>query len=118
MLVNHLTGGKMAIPSQFLYRDVSFHPPEADRLADKIADSIRKLTSGESKVDTSVHNMSLEWEGHHKEMFISDANPHQKKGGASIEYLKRQETFFRNLRVTRQEAYTNPAWEAYTKGKH
>ena len=108
----------MAIPPQFLYRDVSFDPPEADRLADKIADSIQKLTSGESKVDTSVHNMSLEWEGHHKEMFISDANPHQKKGGTSIEYLKRQETFFRNLRVTRQEAYTNPAWEANTKGKH
>ena len=108
----------MAIPPQFLYRDVSFHPPEADRLAEKIADSIRKLTSGESKVDTSVNTMSLEWEGHHKEMFISDANPHQKKGATSIEYLKRQENFFRNLRVTRREAYTNSAWETYTKGKH
>lgn len=108
----------MTIPPQFLYRDVSFHPSEADRLADKIADSIRKLTSGESKIDTSIHTMSLEWEGHHKEMFIFDANPHQKKGVTSIENLRRQETFFRNLRVTRQEAYTNPTWEAYTKGKH
>jgi hypothetical protein len=108
----------MAIPPQILYRAVSFHPPEADRLADKIADSIRKLTSGESKVDTSLHTMSLEWEGVQKEMFISDANPHQKKGVTSVEILRRQEIFFRNLRVTRQEAYTNPAWKTYTKGKH
>jgi len=68
--------------------------------------------------NTSVNTLSLEWEGHHKEMFISDANPHQKKGVTSIEYLKRQENFFRNLRVNRREAYTNPAWETYTKGKH
>jgi hypothetical protein len=45
-------------------------------------------------VNSSVNTLSLEWEGHHKEMFISDANPHQKKGVTSIEYLKRQENFF------------------------
>jgi hypothetical protein len=38
--VNQFSGGNMAAPPQFLYRDVSFHPPEADRLAEKVADLI------------------------------------------------------------------------------
>jgi len=107
----------MAIPPQFLYRDVQFHPPEADRVAEKIAELIRKFTSEKSNVDGSVVSLNSDWEGHQKEMFVSDVNPHQKKGESTLDYLKRQESYFRNLRVTKREAYTNPAWESYTQGK-
>jgi hypothetical protein len=107
----------MAAPPQFLYRDVSVHPPEADRLADKIAEFIRKLMSEQSKVGRSLMEMDPEWEGHQKATFFSGVNPQQKKGDCVIEYLKRQESVFRNLRVTVREAYTNPAWEAYGKGQ-
>ena len=78
----------MAAPPQFLYRDVSVHPPEADRLADKIAEFIRKLMSEQSKVGRSLMEMDPEWEGHQKATFFSGVNPQQKKGGCVIEYLK------------------------------
>jgi uncharacterized protein YukE len=117
MLVNLFIGGKMTDPPQFLYRDVSFHPPEADRLADKIAEYIRKLMSEKSSIDTRVNNLNSDWEGYQKEIFISGVNPHQKKTIDLIEYLGRQKQFFHNLRVTRREAYTNPAWEACEKTK-
>jgi hypothetical protein len=117
MKINLFSGGKMASPPQFLYRDVSFHPPEADRLAEKIAEHIRNMRSEQSHIDTHVSNLNSDWEGHHKEIFLSDVNPHQKKGSNSIEQLRKQEQYFRHLMITRREAYTNPAWDAYVNKK-
>jgi hypothetical protein len=57
--------------------------------------------------------LKSDWEGHQKEMFISAVNPPQQKTATLLEYLRRQEQIFRTLRVTRQEEYSNPAWEAY-----
>jgi uncharacterized protein YukE len=113
MQVNQFQGGKMTAPTQFLYRDVSIHPPEADRLADRIAEVIRKFTSENSTVNSHVNNLQSEWEGHHQEMFLSEVNSHQKQSANLLEELRRREQYFRTLSVTRREEYTNPAWEAY-----
>lgn len=107
----------MATPPQFLYREVLFHPPEADRLAENIAAMIRQLITEQSTVNSHVNNLRSDWEGHQKEMFISDFKPHKNKSAGFIDELRRREQFFRSLKVTRQEAYTNPAWEAYEKTK-
>jgi uncharacterized protein YukE len=117
MSVNKFFGGIMAAPPQFLYRDVLFHPPEADRLADRIAENIRKLIGEQSTIDSHINNLRSDWEGHQEEMFISDFNPHQKKSANLLEELRRQEQHFRSLQVTRREEYTNPAWEEYQRGK-
>jgi hypothetical protein len=117
MTVNQFSGGNMAAPPQFLTREVSIHPPEADRLADRIAEIIRKLIAEQTTVDSHINNLRSDWEGHHEEMWISDINPHQKKSANLVEEMRRQEKHFRTLMVTKREEYTNPAWEAYQKGK-
>jgi hypothetical protein len=104
-------------PPQYLYRDVVFHPPEADRLADKIAEKIRQLTNGKETVLNSVNNLDFNWEGHKKEQFTTDVDPHKRKFTDHLENLIRQEKFLRALKVTRRESYPNPAWEAYQRGK-
>jgi hypothetical protein len=106
-----------SIPPQYLYRDVLFHPPEANHLADKIADKIRQLTSEKEKVESSSKYLDFNWEGHRKEAFISDADPHRRKFFTQIENLIKQEKFFREIKVTRHEQYVNPAWEAYQSGR-
>ncbi len=102
-------------PQQYLYRDVQIHPPEADRLADKIAERIRLLSVEKDKLESSARYLDSTWEGHRKEAFISDIDPHRRKIVAQIENLMKQEKFFRSIKVTRREQYLNPAWEASQK---
>jgi hypothetical protein len=103
-------------PQQYLYREVQFHPPEADRLADRILEKIRQLTAEKDKVESSAKYLDFSWEGHRKEVFISEVDPHKRKNAAQLENLIKQEKFFRAIRVTRREQYTNPDWEAYQRG--
>jgi uncharacterized protein YukE len=102
-------------PPQYLYRDVSFHPPEADRLAEKIAEKIRHIGLEKIQIDSSINALDSNWEGRQKDGFLSAVAPHRKKTAAQIEYLQQQELFFRNLKVIRREPYLNPDWEAYQK---
>ncbi len=104
-------------PPQYLYRDVQYHPPEADRLADRILEKIRRLTMEKDKVETSTNYLDNNWEGHRKQTVISEVDPNRRKVIAHIEHLTRQEKFFRTLRVNRREQYVNPDWEAYQRGR-
>jgi len=103
-------------PPQYLYRDVLFHPPEADRLADKLAEVIRQVGAEQTGIDSSMSFLKFNWEGCRKENFLSEAAPHQNKIALEIEHLRKQESFFRKIRVTRRESYINPEWETYQKG--
>jgi uncharacterized protein YukE len=107
----------MAAPPQILYREVIFHPSEADRIAEKISDLIRKFQAEKGNFDDLIRNLDINWEGHQKEKFISTITPYHRKGNNLLEYLQRQLTFYKNLQVTRRESYTNPAWEVYQRGK-
>lgn len=104
-------------PPQYLYRDVLYHPPEADCLAEKILDTIRLLPDKHAKVDTSAKYLDSHWEGHQREKFASEADPHKRKFLEQLDYLKRQEKYFRSLEVSRREQYVNPEWEAYQRCK-
>jgi uncharacterized protein YukE len=104
-------------PQQYLYRDVPYHPPEADRLADKILEKIRQLTAEKDKVESSARYLDSNWEGHRKEAFVSEVDPHKRKIIAQLENLKKQEKIFRTIKVTRREQYVNPEWEAYQRGR-
>jgi hypothetical protein len=102
-------------PQQYLYREVLFHPPEADRLAEEIFNRIRQLTAEKEKVESSYKFLDFNWEGHRKEAFFSEVDPHKSKIVAQIEHLIKQENFFRSIKVTRREQYVNPEWEAYQR---
>jgi hypothetical protein len=104
-------------PPQYLYRDVLFHPPEADRMADRIREKINQLTMEKAQVETTTRELDFTWEGNRKTAWIADAAPHKGKADESVEYLVQQENNFRNLKVTRREQYLNPDWEAYQRGK-
>jgi hypothetical protein len=118
MHVNLILGGSMKPPPpQYLYRDVPFHPPEADRLADTLAAVIRRISGEKSAVDSSNNSLNFNWEGRRKEDFVSEAAPHANKIASEIEYLRTQEAFFRTIRVTRREPYLNPEWEAFQSAK-
>jgi len=104
-------------PQQYLYRDVQFHPPEADHLADKILDKIRQLTAEKDKVESSAKYLDSNWEGHRKEVFVSEVDPHKRKIIEQLESLIKQEKFFRTIKVTRREQYVNPEWETYQRGR-
>jgi hypothetical protein len=106
-----------SLPPQYLYHDVQFHPPEADRLADKILEKIRQLTAEKEKVESSSNYLDFNWEGHRKEAFVSDVDPHRRKIISQLDNLIHQERFFRTIRVTRREQYLNPDWEAHQRGK-
>lgn len=105
------------LPPQYLYRDVSYHPPEADRLADKILEKVRQLTAEKEKLESSAKYLDFNWEGYRKDAFISEVDPHRRKIIAQFENMAKQEIFFRTIKVTRREAYVNPEWEAYQRGK-
>ncbi len=105
-----------SIPPQYLYRDVLFHPPEADRLADKILAQIHLLTMEKDRVESSAKFLDFNWEGHRKDSFISEIDPHKRKIIPQLENLIKQEKYFRTIKVTRREQYVNPDWEAYQRG--
>jgi hypothetical protein len=102
-------------PPQYLYRDVQFHPPEADRLADKILEKIRQLEGEQKKVDSSINYLDFNWEGHRKDSFITEVDPHKRAIATTLENLIKQEKFFRTIKVTRREQYINPDWENYQR---
>jgi hypothetical protein len=102
-------------PPQYLYRDVHYHPPEADRLADRMLEKIRQLTLARDKVDSSARFLDFNWEGHKKTVFISEADPNRRTIIVQIENLTKHERFFRTINVTRREQYVNPDWEAYQR---
>jgi uncharacterized protein YukE len=104
-------------PPQYLYRDVQFHPPEADRLADRILEKIRHLTMEKDKVGSSANYLDNNWEGNRKQAFISEVDPHKRNIITRLENLIKQEKFFRTIRVNRREQYVNPDWEAYQRGR-
>jgi hypothetical protein len=104
-------------PPQYLYRDVQFHPPEADRLADRILEKIRQLTMEKEKAESSANYLDINWEGHRKQSFISEVDPHKRKLSEQLKLLRDQEQYFRTIRVTRREQYLNPAWEAHQRGR-
>src|SRR4030042_2829232 len=95
-------------PPQYLYRDVQYHPPEADRLADRILEKIRHITVEKDKVETSTNYLENTWEGNRKQAFVSAADPNRRKSIAPLETLITQEKFFRTIRVHRREQYVNP----------
>jgi uncharacterized protein YukE len=103
-------------PPKFKYREVSFHPPEADRLADKLAQVIQQVRARYEGFDSSLNFLKFNWEGSRKEHFLSEAEPHSRNIALGIEYLLSQEDYFRNITVTRMEAYINPEWAAYQQG--
>jgi hypothetical protein len=103
-------------PLKFKYREVSFHPPEADRLADKLAQVIRLLRARREGFDSSLNFINSDWEGTRKENFLSEAEPHSRSIALGIEYLLSQEEYFRNITLTRREACINPEWVAYQRG--
>ena len=105
-------------PPQYLYRDVSFHPPEADRLADKILEKIRQLTAEKDRLESSAKYLDFNWEGNRKEDYISDIDPHRRKIIEQLENMTKQEKFFRTIKVARREQYVNPEWEAYQRSRH
>jgi flagellar biosynthesis/type III secretory pathway chaperone len=105
-------------PSQYLYRDVLFHPPEADHLADKILQKIRELTSQKETLLASVNYLDFNWEGQRKDKFIADVDPHKRNLLDQLENLIQQEKFFRAIHVTKREPYVNPDWETYMRSRH
>jgi hypothetical protein len=104
-------------PPQYLYRTVLFHPPESDRLADRIHAQISQLTAEKDKVESSAKYLDFSWEGHRKEAFFSESTPHKMKIAVQLENLIKQENIFRTIKVTRQEQYVNPEWESFQTGK-
>jgi uncharacterized protein YukE len=104
-------------PPQYLYRDVQYHPPEADRLADRILEKIRQLTVEKDKVKSSANYLDSNWEGRRKNAFVSEVDPNKRKLVEQLERLTKQEKFFRTVKVTRREQYVNPEWEAYQRGR-
>jgi uncharacterized protein YukE len=104
-------------PPQYLYRDVQYHPPEADRLVDRIVEKIRQLTIEKDKVNTSANYLDSNWEGRRKNAFVSDVDPNKRKLVEYLEKLTAQEKFFRTLKVNRRDKYVNPEWEAYQRGR-
>jgi uncharacterized protein YukE len=102
-------------PPQYLYRTVLYHPSEADRLANLIFKKINQLTTEKDKVESSAKYLDFNWEGHRKESFFSEIDPHKRKINAQLENLIKQEKFFRTIKVTRQEQDVNPEWEAYQR---
>lgn len=104
-------------PPQYLYRDVPYHPPEVDHLADRIHVQINQLTAEKDKMESSAKYLDFNWEGHRKESFFSEMDPHKRKVLAQLENLIEQENIFRAIKVTRREQYINPEWEAYQRGR-
>ncbi len=104
-------------PPQYLFRDVQFHPPEADRLADRILEKIRHLTMEKDTVGSSANYLDNNWEGNSKQAFLSEVDPHKRNLITRLENLIKQEKFFRSIRVNRREQYVNPDWEAYQRGR-
>jgi hypothetical protein len=104
-------------PQQYLYRDVPCHPPEANHLADRILVKIQELTLEKDKIESSVKYLDFNWEGHQKEVFLSEVDPYRRNILAQLENLRKQEKFFRTIKVTRKEQYINPEWEAYQRNK-
>ncbi len=104
-------------PPQYLYRDVPCHPPEADHLADRILVKIQQLTLEKEKIESSIKYLDINWEGHQKEIFLSEVDPRRRKIITQLENLIKQEKFFRTIKVTRKEQFINPEWEAYQRSK-
>jgi uncharacterized protein YukE len=104
-------------PPQYIWREVQFHPPEADRLADKIHEKIRQMTDELTRTNSALNPLRNNWEGHRKEAFVSQVDPHPRKLGEQIEHLRQQERTFRQIRVTRREQVPNPDYDAYQRGR-
>jgi hypothetical protein len=104
-------------PQQYLYREVPYHPPEADRLADLLLNKLRLLIIEKDKVESSANYLDNSWEGHRKQSFISEVDPHKRKLSEQLKFLRDQEQFFRTIKVNRREQYVNPEWEAYQRSR-
>ncbi|MBN1437847.1 MAG: hypothetical protein JW929_00425 [Anaerolineales bacterium] len=64
-----------------VYRQVTFHPHEADRIAEDITRLIQTLTTEHSQLDTASINVCYDWLGHQKDVFFEETRPKVKKNG-------------------------------------
>jgi hypothetical protein len=93
---------------QPIYRQVTFHPPEADRIAEDIHRLLLTLTTEQSQLDTASTNVCYGWLGHQSDKFFSETRPKVKKLATFVDYLRTRETFYRNITVTKWEEVTQP----------
>ena len=105
----------MPAPPQFLYRQVYFHPREADAVAEAVHELILRLMAEHANLDTSFIQRTYGWLGHQKDRFWEEARPRIQKLAEFIEFLKTREAYYRNQTVSDWERYENPAWAEYMK---
>jgi hypothetical protein len=103
----------MPAPPQYLYRQIYFHPREADVIAGGIRDLILRLTTEHADLDSSFIQRSYGWLGHQKDRFWEEARPRIRELAEFIDFLKTREAYYRNLTVSDWEQYENPAWAEY-----
>jgi hypothetical protein len=98
----------MATKKQPIYRQVTFHPHEADRIAEDINRLIQTLTTEYNQLDTSSINVCYNWLGHQKDVFFEETRPKVKKLASFLEYLRSRETYYKNILVTKWEEVEQP----------
>ncbi len=98
----------MTTPRQPIYKQVTFHPPEADRIAEDIHRLIQTLTTEHGKLDTASINVCYGWLGHQSDRFFSEARPKIKKLADFVEFLRTREKFYRDINVTKWVEVENP----------
>jgi hypothetical protein len=98
----------MTTHRQPIYKQVTFHPPEADRIAEDIHRLILTLAAEHGKLDTASINVCYGWLGHQSDRFFSETRPKVKKLADFVEFLKTREKFYRDINVTKWVEVENP----------
>jgi hypothetical protein len=106
----HLEDFSMSVQPRYLTRTIRFHPAEADRLADRIRDSISRTAQENGLICAAAGELDFNWEGNRKDDFFSKLDPQKRAILDRIEHLRQTESYFRSITVTRQETYLNPAY--------
>jgi hypothetical protein len=86
---------------QPIYKQVAFHPPEADRIAEDIHRLLLTLTSEYHQLDTASTNVCYGWLGHQSDKFFSQTRPKVRKLADFVEFLRTREKFYREINVTK-----------------
>ena len=100
----------MTAPPQFLFRQVTLHPREADVIAGEIQRLIQRLTTEHANFETAFIHGIYGWLGRQKDRFWEQARPRIKNLADFIELLKTRESYYRTVMVWVWEEYPNPDW--------
>jgi len=96
--------------SRWLTRIVRFHPAEADRIADRIAQEINAVSNEIGSYDTTSSRLDFSWEGLRKTLFFDRCNPRKRELMERVQRMKEHEGALRRIIVERVESYPNPAY--------